>query len=66
MPGFLNSQIAKAEEQAEQIAEITQARAERDIWKARCEALEALLKHYANQLVDLQVQNALLEVKSNG
>jgi hypothetical protein len=66
MPGFLNSQIAREEEQQAQVAELTQARAERDIWKARCEALEALLKYYANQLVDLQVRNALLEGKQNG
>lgn len=66
MPGFLNSQIAQEEERQTRTAEIAQARAERDVWKARCEALEALLKHYANQLVDLQVRNALLEVKNDG
>lgn len=63
---FLNSKIAMDEEEQARTAEVAQARAERDVYMARCEALEALLKHYANQLVDLQVRNAILEMSHNG
>lgn len=66
MPGFLNSAIAKEEEEQQRTAEIVQARAERDVYKAQCQALEGLVKHYGNQVVDLQVRIALLELRLNG
>lgn len=63
---FLNREQAQVEEEQARTAEIAQAHAERDLYKAQCEALQALLKNYANQIVDLQVRNALLEMRSNG
>lgn len=64
MPLFLNSQQSQADEEQAKVAEIAQAHAERDIYKARCEALETLLKVYANMVIDLQVRNTLLELKN--
>lgn len=58
---FLNREQAQAEEERTKVIQMTQALAQVEVAEMRQQAMEALLRVYANRIVELEIRIAMLE-----